>query len=971
MGSLVERFPRPEFESGHTLPPVEVAELRAPWMDGVDAALLLVALVAATVLVHRGRSRRGLFGLALVSVTYFGFIRQGCICPVGALQNVCLALADTGYVLPVAVAAFFLLPLVFSSLFGRAFCAGVCPLGAIQEIVLLSPVQVPPWLDRPLRWLAWIYLGAAILFATTGSAFVICRYDPFVSFFRLDGSTGRLLLGLGFLLSATVVARPYCRWLCPYGALLGLAARLAARPVKITAGECTRCNRCSSACPVDAIRPAAAGRDPAPVRPWPRARIVLLAALLPLVAAGWWIGGSLSAQLSRVHPVIGVAEQVHLSESGELSAPDDRVDGFWRTGDDPAELFSDALEVRGAFASRTPWLLAGLALLLGLQLVRWSSGRRLAGCEASRADCLACGRCFDACPVNGPPPRRSDDPVRRRAAIVTAVAGTVLVLALSIPMAVSPPGAASPVADERLDDLKLQLLHDREDAALPGEIRDLDVELRQRWMGHRDRSRLGRYLLLLGAVLLLGGAHVARRPTQPPPARARAAADRWVDEQRVTRVALLIGAAALLAGFAVWGLMARRDLATPRYGDDPASLVGPTPEAAGAGAVWPRFRGPGGAGIAAEGTYPTDWDAPQGRGVLWTTPVPLPGKGSPVIAGGRVFVTGADDEARAVYALDAATGELLWRAPVEAAYRPNPEEHWTMTQTGHAASSPAADHRHVYAIFSNGDVAALDHAGAPSWTVNLGAPDSAYGYASSLAILGDRLLIQFDQGRADEGKSELLALDTDSGRFAWRARRPVEGSWTTPITFDHGGRRQIVSAANPWIHAHDPDGQELWRVGGLRGDGAASPLYAGGLVLVVTPGERVTAIRPDGEGDVTQSHVVWTTEGSFPDLCSPVSDGERLWLLNRDGRLSCLSMRDGAKLGEVKLEGWYSASPTLAGGHLYCLNEAGTMFVVGTQDQPAPLGRSELGERAWASPAFAQGRIYLRGEGHVTCVGNP
>jgi len=223
--SFVERFPRPEFDSGHTLPAVEVAELRTPWMDGVDAMLLLVALIAATLLIHRWRSRRGLFGLTLASVTYFGFIRQGCICPVGSLQNVCLALADAGYVLPVAVAAFFLLPLVVSSLFGRAFCAGVCPLGAIQEIVLLSPVRVPPWLDRPLRWLAWLYLGAAILFATTGSGFVICRYDPFVSFFRLDGSTERLLLGLGFLLSATVVARPYCRWLCPYGALLGLAAR--------------------------------------------------------------------------------------------------------------------------------------------------------------------------------------------------------------------------------------------------------------------------------------------------------------------------------------------------------------------------------------------------------------------------------------------------------------------------------------------------------------------------------------------------------------------------------------------------------------------------------------------------------------------------------------------------------------------------------------------------------------------------
>ena len=341
-----------------------------------------------------------------------------------------------------------------------------------------------------------------------------------------------------------------------------------------------------------------------------------------------------------------------------------------------------------------------------------------------------------------------------------------------------------------------------------------------------------------------------------------------------------------------------------------------------------------------------------------------------MVAAGRVVVTGADETQRAVFAFDVESGTQLWRTAVEAEYRPNPDEHWTMIQTGHAASTPATDGQRVYAIFSNADVTAVSLAGDPSWTINLGAPDSAYGYASSLLTTGEQLLVQYDQGRADEGKSQLLALDTDTGRFAWRAPRPVEGSWTTPIDFVHDARHQVVTAANPWIMAHDPQtGEELWRVGGLRGDGAVSPVYAGGLVLVVTPGERITAIRPDGNGDVTDSHVAWTADGPFPDLCSPVSDGERIWLLTRDGQLTCLSSFGGLRLWATKLEGWYSASPSLADGRLYCLNQEGSMFVLEAGDEPVHLGRAELGDKAWASPAFVDGRIYLRGERRLVCVG--
>ena len=143
---------------------------------------------------------------------------------------------------------------------------------------------------------------------------------------------------------------------------------------------------------------------------------------------------------------------------------------------------------------------------------------------------------------------------------------------------------------------------------------------------------------------------------------------------------------------------------------------------------------------------------------------------------------------------------------------------------------------------------------------------------------------------------------------------------------------------------------------------------AGDLLLAVSPYERVLALRPGGSGDVSATHVAWTARGDFPDLASPVSDGQRIWLLTRDGRLTCLAAETGDKLYETRLEGRYSASPTLAHGLVYCLAESGTMTLVEAGDEPRIVGTTSLGEAAWASPAFDAGRIHLRGEHRLWCL---
>ena len=235
------RFPPPDFESGYLMPTTQQPLPRGLAMEYVDGFVLASALGFATWIVYRKRSRKWLAGLGVFSLLYFGFYREGCVCAIGSLQNVALGTFNSGYAIPWVVIAFFALPLVAALFFGRTFCSGVCPHGALQDLILLKPLKVPAWLERGLGVLPFVYLGLAVLFAATGSAFIICRYDPFIPIFRMTGSFGAVMLGGAFVVTGLFIGRPYCRFLCPYGALLAMASAVAKWRVRITPNTCTQC----------------------------------------------------------------------------------------------------------------------------------------------------------------------------------------------------------------------------------------------------------------------------------------------------------------------------------------------------------------------------------------------------------------------------------------------------------------------------------------------------------------------------------------------------------------------------------------------------------------------------------------------------------------------------------------------------------------------------------------------------------
>ena len=285
----IERFPPPDFEGGYTFPTTTTPGPDAPWHEWLDVGVLIAALSVGTYLVLKKRSRAWVFGLMVFSLAYFGFYRKGCVCSIGAIQNVALTVFSSDYAIPLTALLFFVIPLVFTLFFGRIFCGSVCPLGAIQDLVLMKPMAVPKWLEAGLRMIAYTYLALSVLFAATGSAFLICRYDPFVAFFRLSGNMPVFVLGACFLVIGLFVARPYCRFVCPYGVLLRQCSRLSKWRVTITPTDCIACRLCEDACPFGAIdgpQPEWTPRDHAQGR----RRLTTLLVALPvfvLLGAEW------------------------------------------------------------------------------------------------------------------------------------------------------------------------------------------------------------------------------------------------------------------------------------------------------------------------------------------------------------------------------------------------------------------------------------------------------------------------------------------------------------------------------------------------------------------------------------------------------------------------------------------------------------------------------------------------------------
>ncbi len=516
--------------------------------------------------------------------------------------------------------------------------------------------------------------------------------------------------------------------------------------------------------------------------------------------------------------------------------------------------------------------------------------------------------------------------------------------------------AARPIDHPALVSLRSDLDREGESEAIVEEIRAVELELREQFLVLDYRLKRGAWLLLAGLVVfaLAGRAALARRP-------------RPVLEDRGStydpdRAPMLLGRYSLIGLILALGATAILVPLSRNLGGG---------EVETAQGIWTRFRGPGGLGISAETSIPIDIDAREGqeKNLRWKVVTPLPGLSSPVIWNDRVFLTGASENSREVYCIDALSGRILWRRPVSAGPESSeiPENIWE--ETGYAAPSPVTDGEHVWALFANGDVVCFDLFGKEAWCRNLGLPDNMYGLAASPMLFEKKLILQIDQAWGSDGPlSALYALDQATGEEIWRTSREVESSWPTPIPITVAGKTQIFCCANPWAIAYDPStGEEIWRADVLDGDGGPSATFDSGLALVVNVASPLAAIRPDGEGEVTKTHVAWDVYGELPDVCSLLANDGLVWMLSTDGTATCLEVATGEIVWEHALETSFYASPALAGEAIYLIDRRGEVFVIGTGREYEPIASGHLGEPCDTSPAFAGDRLYVRGRRHLFC----
>jgi outer membrane protein assembly factor BamB len=520
-----------------------------------------------------------------------------------------------------------------------------------------------------------------------------------------------------------------------------------------------------------------------------------------------------------------------------------------------------------------------------------------------------------------------------------------------------------PVRFERLENLKVLLLDQPNDDQLLSQIRELDLRIRKDEIKRLDFSRRGS-MLLLGSVAVFFIAIKSTRACKkilPHPVVSTDIQARQIRQAAQARWMMTTALAVLAATALFFARTGKIDF---------TQVEDSYPSDKEIAENWPGFRGPRGSGTSAYTNIPTRWNGKSGEAIIWKSKVLLPGHNSPVVWDDRIFLSGANKEKRQVYCFDAGSGKLLWQAdiinPALAAVRAIEMDQ----DTGYAAPTVVTDGARVCAIFPTGDVSCFDFKGKKLWSRNLGIPDNIYGYASSLVIYQNLLLIQYDQATSYDNKSRMIALDTFSGMTIWETKRPVPNSWTSPIVAEIDGQSQLITCGDPWVIAYDPlNGTELWRVDCLGTDVAPSPIYAGGLVFGVHPYTRLVAIRPTGRGDVTKTHIAWKAEDAIPDICSPVSNGELIFTLETQGKLACYKVSDGTKLWEEDLKTNFTSSPSLVGDRLYLLSEKGVMFIVKVGASYMELNRNDLGENCYASPAFADGRIYIRSDKNLYCIG--
>jgi outer membrane protein assembly factor BamB len=385
---------------------------------------------------------------------------------------------------------------------------------------------------------------------------------------------------------------------------------------------------------------------------------------------------------------------------------------------------------------------------------------------------------------------------------------------------------------------------------------------------------------------------------------------------------------------------------------------------------WPRWRGPSGQGLVEGSGYPDEWS--DTKNVLFRVEVPGRGNASPIVFRDRIFLTTARDSGRKLSLLSyrRTDGELLWETAIAS---PDGSVEHVHEKNGHASATPLTDGERVFASFGSQGIAAFDFDGKILWHRKLGALSNYHGSAGSPILYRGSVILYQDQERG----SFVAAFDKETGDTLWRTERAATVGWGTPVVIRAAGRDELIVSSQHAVRAYDPgNGELLWTVQGNKFEVIPTPVVGHDLVFCSSGRSGPTlAIRPGGTGDVTSSHVVWSSPKGSPFVPSPIVVGEILYLVNdMQSVVTAYEAKTGkllfqGRLGTEKRES-FSGSPVAVDGKVFFTNDEGETFVLQAGAEFKLLRVNRLGARTLASPALVDGRWYFRTETELLAIGS-
>jgi outer membrane protein assembly factor BamB len=401
-------------------------------------------------------------------------------------------------------------------------------------------------------------------------------------------------------------------------------------------------------------------------------------------------------------------------------------------------------------------------------------------------------------------------------------------------------------------------------------------------------------------------------------------------------------------------------------------LAAPKPSA---NEQWPQFRGPTGQGLYAGKFLAQQWSA--AKNIRWKQALPGKGWSSPIVFDNRIYLTTAvpDGEIKAGHqslrtlCLEASTGKVIWDKEVIRQDDANaPRIH---SKNSHASPTPLTDGKRLYVHFGHQGIACLSLDGAILWLNRDLTYKPVHGNGGSPVLAEGKLVFSCD----GLDKQFVVALDCTTGKEIWKTPRKSSSaqkfSFHTPLVIDVAGRKQVVSNGSGVVNAFDlTTGEEIWKVRHNGYSVIPCPVFGQGLVFVSTGYNtaEILAIRPDGRGDVTNTHVAWKTKKAAPLSTSPILVDEQLYFISDTGMAACLEAKTGKVYWQERVGGNYSASPIAGAGLLFFFAEDGQTIVLEASKHFKVVARNKLEERALASPAAADGVLYLRTEKHLWSI---